>query len=84
MEEECVALQDLVKGKKWKEFLQEVFKSKDDEIRSYWNEAIQEYNKDLKLRKEEMDKELESIDRLFDTDLLRYIAQVLCMIKYKL
>ena len=84
MEEECVTLQDLVKGKKWKEFLQEVFKSKDDEIRNYWNEAIQAYNEDLKVQKEEMNKELESIDRLFDTDLLRYIAKVLCMIKYKL
>lgn len=81
---EEIMLQELLKGKKWKEFLQEVFKSKDDEIRNYWNEAIQAYDKDLKVQKEEMNKELESIDRLFDTDLLRYIAKVLCMIKYKL
>lgn len=82
MSEETI--KELCKGKNWKELLQEVFKSKDDEVRSYWNEAMQAYDEDLKVQKEEMNKELESIDRLFDTDLLRYIAKVLCKIKYKL
>lgn len=46
-----------------------------------------EYNKvleNLEQRKESYNQELESIDRLYDTDLLRYIARVLCDIKYRL
>lgn len=70
--------------KTFKEKLKEFFTEKGESIGEKYNRAIEEYNEYLKQRNEEYKQELESIDRLYDTDLLRYIARVLCDIKYKL
>lgn len=84
MSKEEVLVKDLEKRSKWKEIIHELFKSSDENLASKYNKAIEDYNNYLEQRKEEYQKEYESIDRLFDTDLLRYIAKVLCTIKYKM
>ncbi len=68
----------------WKKLIHELFESNEERISTSYNEALEDYKKYLEGKKEEYQKEYESIDRLFDTDLLRYIAKVLCTIKYKL
>ena len=83
LKEETVA-KDLEKRSKWKEIIHELFESSDGNLADRYNKAIEDYNEYLGQRKEEYEKEYESIDRLFDTDLLRYIAKVLCNIKYKM
>lgn len=81
--EEAIA-KDLEKRSKWKEVIRELFESSDRNLADRYNKAIEDYSDYLEKRKEEYEKEYESIDRLFDTDLLRYIAKVLCTIKYKM
>lgn len=72
-------------GMSFKEKLKEFFKHGSGEtLADRYNKAIEDYSDYLEKRKEEYEKECESIDRLFDTDLLRYIAKVLCTIKYKM
>lgn len=72
-------------GMSFKEKLKEFFKPGSGEtLVDRYNKVIELYNEELKQRKVEYEKEYESIDRLFDTDLLRYIAKVLCTIKYKM
>ena len=77
-------VKDLEKRSKWKEIIRELFESSDRNLANRYNKAIEDYSDYLEKRKEEYEKEYESIDRLFDTDLLRYIAKVLCTIKYKM
>lgn len=71
-------------SEEFKEKVKEFFKDSCEIISEKYNETIEDYNSRLKKNREEHQKELESIDRLYDTDLLRYIARVLCDIKYKL
>lgn len=70
--------------KTFKEKLKDFFTEKGESIGEKYNRAIGEYQEYLAKRKEEYKQELASIDRLYDTDLLRYIARVLCDIKYKI
>ena len=55
-----------------------IFKDKDeDKLEREWNDAIKEYGKELKQRKLERQKLLESIKEMDSTELLRVIAKIL-------
>ena len=84
MSNDIITLKDLIKGKKWKELLYSLFESRNEDIKDRYNEAIRIYGEDLKKHKEVYMQELSSIDKLYETDLLRYIAKTLCAIKHKL
>ena len=56
----------------------DIFKDKDeDKLEREWNDAIKEYRKELKQRKLERQKLLESIKEMDSTELLRVIAKIL-------
>lgn len=56
----------------------DIFKDKDeDKLEREWNDAIKEYGKELKQRKLERQKLLESIKEMDSTELLRVIAKIL-------
>lgn len=56
----------------------DIFKDKDeDKLEQEWNDAIKEYGKELKQRKLEKQKLLESIKEMDSTELLGIIAKIL-------
>lgn len=67
-----------------KEVFYEIFNGSTEALGEKYNEALESYNDYLKQRKIDYKQEIDSINTLHDTDLLRYIAKTLCDIKYKI
>ena len=65
-------------------FLKSIFTTKDSELSDRYNEAIRLYGEELKQHKKEVLAEMEKIDKMYETELLRYIAKTLFTIKDKL
>jgi len=73
------------KGNPWKNLLNWLTSSSREESLNYtYNRALEEYQKEMSNRRKAYKEERDSIDNLYDTDLLRYIAKTLCDIKHSI
>ena len=80
-----ITLKDLLKGKKWKEFITHIFADKDeDTFESVWQKAIEEQTKELKEYHKETESTLRKIDEMTSEEVFKFIAKTLYKMSRKL